>query len=76
MLVSKDINPQKSIYFLGAKIIEVIIKKDNNFNDLIDLFNELSIYNKISFHLFTLTIDWLYLIGLIELDDEGNILCI
>lgn len=74
MLISKNINPLNSVYFIGSKLIEYLntvkIKKINFF----DLYLELNKSNKISLQLFILSIDWLFLLEIIKIDKDGIIL--
>jgi hypothetical protein len=67
LIVSKDINPQNTIYFLGAQLLNVLFDNDGE-SDFISAFQVINNQKKISVSLFTLAVDWLFLLGLIELD--------
>ena len=73
MIVSKDINPERDVYYLGAKVIEVISITESKKVNFFDVFEQLNTSEKISINLFTLTLDWLYLIGAINKSEKGNI---
>ena len=73
MIVSKDINPERDVYYLGAKVIEVISITESKKVNFFDVFEQLNASEKISINLFTLTLDWLYLIGVINKSEKGNI---
>lgn len=73
MIVSKDINPEKDFYYLGAKIIEIISQSKDKKIDFFDTYELLSSSEKISINLFTLTLDWLYLLGIINKSKKGII---
>jgi hypothetical protein len=73
MIVSKDINPERDFYYLGAKIIEIISSIEENSVDFFDVFEKLKVSEKVSVNLFTLTLDWLYLIGAINKSEKGSI---
>ncbi|HQQ22854.1 MAG TPA: hypothetical protein PLH15_03335 [Spirochaetota bacterium] len=74
MIISKDINPERDLYFLGAQIIESIIEKNENEYDFIELFYRIKSTNNISINLFSLALTWLYAIGAIDHSDKGNII--
>lgn len=73
MIVSKDINPERDFYFLGAKIIELINPNENNEINFFDIFEKINSTEKLSINLFTLTLDWLFLIGVIDISKNGNL---
>lgn len=72
MIVSKDINPVRDVYYLGAKIIE-IISDDADIIDFLDIYKKLNSFEKVSMNLYSLTLDWLYILGAIESSAKGNI---
>jgi hypothetical protein len=65
MILGKDIHPQRKIYYLGAIVIEILQSTDNRC-DFFSVYQQVSEKEKISMNLFTLTLDWLFLFGLIE----------
>ena len=69
MILNKS-QPSKSLYVVGAKVIQQIKSTDSDFY-AIDLFNALQEELNISFNQFLLTLDWLFLIGVIEHTDTG-----
>lgn len=74
MIVSKDINPERDFYYLGAKVIEIIYGGKSCKVNFFDVFEKLNVSEKISINLFTLTLDWLYLIGAIGGPEKGYII--
>ena len=74
MIVSKDINPERDFYYLGAKVIEIISGIEENKVNFFEVFEKLNASEKISVNLFTLTLDWLYLIGAINKSEKGSII--
>jgi len=66
MILGKDIHPQRKIYYLGAIVIEILKSTDNNGDDLFSLYEQVNKKEKISMNLFALTLDWLFILGLIE----------
>jgi len=73
MIVSKDINPERDFYYLGAKTIEVLSSSKEKKMDLFNVFNTLKITEDISLNLFTLTLDWLFILGVIDNSQKGYI---
>ncbi|SKB28853.1 ABC-three component system middle component 6 [Malaciobacter marinus] len=73
MIVSKDINPERDFYYLGAKTIKVLASINDKDIDFFKVYSELNKSENISINLFALTLDWLYLIGAIDKPRKGNI---
>ncbi len=73
MIVSRDINPERDFYYLGAKVIEVLSSSKSKRFDFFDVFEMLNKSEKLSINLYALTLDWLYLLGVIEKLDKGKI---
>ena len=73
MIVSKDINPERDVYYLGAKVIEILSNKNNPSINYIDVFEELKLSEDVSITLFILVLDWLYLSGAISKIEKGRI---
>jgi len=65
MIIDKDINPKKNIYYLGAILIDIISKQDciGSF----DLFEQMRLIENISYSMFCLCLDWLFLLNIIEI---------
>ena len=66
MIVSSDIKPDRDLYFLGSKVIEVLIDSDEKKVDYFELFQKVNSEIEISMNLFTLVLGWLFIIGLIK----------
>lgn len=74
MIINNVTEPKKSLYIIGAYIIDIINQSEQNSIDPIDLYNIYIIYiNNISINYFYLALDWLYMIELINVDHVGNI---
>jgi hypothetical protein len=73
MLLPDNIHPENSIYFNGSFLIQVL--QDKNNLDLIDLYREVKKIRNMSFPVFTLCIDWLYLANIAELSNGRIKLC-
>ena len=66
MILGKDIHPQRKIYYLGAIVIEILKSTDSKGDDFFSLYQQVSKKEKISMNLFALTLDWLFVLELIE----------
>lgn len=75
MILPNNIKPELSLYYTGALIIK-ILKKKNKYN-LYELFIDININNNITFNLFMLTLDWLYLIETLDIKNGNEVnLCL
>ena len=73
MLLPDNIHPENSIYYNGAIVLEVLQK--NSSIEILELYHLVKKNRNISFPIFLLSIDWLYLIDSIELKKEKVELC-
>lgn len=71
MLLPDNIHPTDSIYYNGAIIFEAIEK--NKKYELIDLYQKVKEKNDISFSVFILCLDWLFLIDLTTINSKNKI---
>ena len=69
MIISKDTNPERELYYLGALVIDVLSKVPQSRVDFFDAFQRLNDQEKVSMNLFTLTLDWLFLLGVVNSKD-------
>ncbi len=74
MLLPDNINPYDSIYFNGAMVLKKI--QETWKKDIIDLYQEVKKDNWISFSLYILCLDWLYITDLAILDNNKVELCL
>jgi hypothetical protein len=74
MIISKDVNPERDFYYLGAKIIEVLSMPENKNSLLMDVYEIIKRSENISLNLFTLTLDWLFISGVISEIKNGKII--
>ncbi|MDO9265828.1 MAG: hypothetical protein Q7U00_01980 [Sulfurimonas sp.] len=65
--------PQKSLYFLGAKLLENLTNENVKFT-LLGLYESFSKQYKIEFKKFVLILDWLFLIDSIKITKDGFII--
>lgn len=72
MLLPDNIHPEHSIYFNGAIVLQVL-QKQLTAQKLLDLFLNVKEERNMSFPVFVLCLDWLFLIDIIECNDNGDI---
>lgn len=73
MIINKNINPERDLYYLGGKVIEVLNLFDNIEIDYFELFISVNISNKISLNLYSLVLDWLFILGVVKKGNNGLI---
>lgn len=73
MIISKDINPERDFYYLGAKTIEILSSTEDEKIDFFSVFYSLKETEDISMNLFILTLDWLFIIGAVNKSHKGYI---
>ncbi len=71
MLLPDNMHPENSIYFNGAFVIESL--KQNQKFKLLDLYQEVKAKRSMSFSVFILCLDWLYLIDVAIINNLGEI---
>lgn len=72
MIINRDINPERSLYYIGSLVLDQLNKSSSDSIDFLDLYKILKTSKDISMNLYTLSLDWLYLSGIIEMN-KGNI---
>ncbi len=72
MILGKDIHPERKLYYLGAQVLGILKKSSKSELDFFYIFQILNESEKVTIKLFTLTLDWLFLLGAIE-SHKGNI---
>ncbi len=73
MLLPDNIHPENSIYYNGALVLQVLQKKDGF--DLVNLYLEVKKIKDLTFPVFILCLDWLYIAGIAQLKDGRINLC-
>jgi CRISPR/Cas system-associated endonuclease Cas3-HD len=73
MILGKDTNPSKHIYFLGAKVLDILKNDLQKEINILDTFQKLNTEEKVSMNLFTLTLDWLYILGSVKKNKNGKL---
>ena len=73
MLLPKDISPKYSLYYYGGIVSQNLIQIEGDSVDFLELFERSRKQEDISLQSFVLTLDWLYLLGVISLDRKARI---
>lgn len=68
MIVNKDMHPERKIYYIGALILDVLKSTHQNNIDFFSIYQKINENQKISIRLYTLTLDWLFILGTIDTD--------
>lgn len=75
MIVDVDRNPQNQIYYIGGLILNVLKQQNKVAFSYMDVFETLNEEHKVSINLYTLALDWLYLLGTISYTKKGLVKC-
>ena len=73
MLMPDNIRPKNSIYYNGALGLKVL--QETKEQELLELYQAVLKEVKMSFSVYILCLDWLYLINVAKLKKEKVILC-
>jgi hypothetical protein len=69
MLLPDNIQPELTLYYNGAIVIKELARKPNQ--KILDLYENIKNNHNMSFSIFILSLDWLYVIDYAEIDEEG-----
>jgi len=72
MLLPDNIHPENSIYYNGAFVLRELQKKENQ--SLLDLYQNVKQERNISFPVFILCLDWLFLLNVAELKNNDKVI--
>lgn len=76
MILGKDTNPKKQIYYISALVLNELKDADNAEFDFFDILKSLKLKdNDITINLYSLSLDWLYLLGAIKKEKNRLIKC-
>ena len=73
MLLPDNVHPGNSIYYNGAIVLQVL--QNNDKLEMLELYHKINQVQNMSFPVFILCLDWLYLIDAAELQKEKVELC-
>ncbi|MEC5395757.1 ABC-three component system middle component 6 [Bergeyella sp. RCAD1439] len=71
MIVNKNTSPERDLYYLGGKVIEILDLSNKTEFDYFELYHSLSKNHSISINLFSLVLDWLFILGVLKKGKKG-----
>jgi hypothetical protein len=71
MLLPDTIHPEQSIYYNGAFVLQAL--REQRVMDLLDLYLDTQKYRQMTMPVFVLCLDWLYLLNLVSLNNQGSV---
>jgi SUMO ligase MMS21 Smc5/6 complex component len=71
MLLPDSIHPKYSVYYIGSLLLKTLQQKGAM--SVADLYVTLKNDSDISFKLYLLSLDWLYLINAAQINNKGDI---
>lgn len=73
MLLPDNIHPENSIYYNGAIVLQVLQK--TNGLDIVNLYQEVKQLKELTFPVFILCLDWLYIANIAKVKEGRVELC-
>lgn len=71
MLIPDNIHPEQSIYYNGAFVLQAL--RARRVMDLLDLYMSTQTYRQMTMPVFVLCLDWLFLLNLVSLNEQGGV---
>jgi hypothetical protein len=72
MLLPDNIHPEQTLYYNGSIILKILLEEKES--KLLDLYSKVFQSKNMSFNLFILSIDWLFIAGLVDYKNDGGII--
>ena len=69
MLIPDNIHPEHTIYYNSAFVLQSLQSKGSS--DFLDLYQDVKKKKNMSFSIFILCLDWLFLTNIAELNNKG-----
>ena len=75
MIIDNEIHPEKNIYYIGSILMDVFRSEPFGINSSINLYERVQNHlpYDLSFQMFLLTLDWLFILNLVEVTEDGDI---
>lgn len=73
MILDKNTNPERDLYYLGGVLIDVLSESNQNEIDYMELFGLLNQKKVVSINLYSLTLDWLFVLGVVTKGEIGTV---
>ncbi len=71
MLLPDNIHPEQSIYYNGAFVLQTL--REQPVMDMLDLYVSTQTHRRMTMPVFVLCLDWLFLLNLVSLNEQGVI---
>jgi len=71
MLLPDNIHPENSVYYNSAFVIQSL--KQGSGHEILELYQEVKSRKEMSFSLFVLCLDWLFLLEVANMNAKGEI---
>ena len=66
MILNQDIKPEKQAYYLGSKVLAALRETRSGPISPSELFIKINQDEKVSYHAFSMALNWLYLLGALD----------
>jgi hypothetical protein len=73
MLLPDNIRPENTVYYNGAYVLKSLQKEVGI--HMLDLYQIVKSDTGLSFPMFILCLDWLYLLNVATVNDKGEVIC-
>ena len=71
MLLPDNLHPEQSIYYNGAFVLQAL--HEHRVMNLVDLYLTTQAKQEMTMPVFVLSLDWLFLLNLVSLTDQGSV---
>ena len=71
MLIPDNIHPEQTVYFNGAFVLKAIHK--HKVMSMLDLYMQVTSMRYMTMPVFVFCLDWLFLLNLVSLNDQGKV---
>lgn len=71
MLLPDNIHPEQSIYYNGAFVLQAL--REYRIMDLLNLYISTQKQREMTMPVFVLCLDWLFLLNLVSMNEEGKV---
>lgn len=75
MIVSKNIHPERNLYFTGAILLSLLEDSFDEDVDIFSLYQKANVNSKMSVKVMLLTLDWLFLLGSVKINEGRIVKC-
>jgi len=73
MIINQDIRPEKQAYYLGSTVLNHLSAFPSGPINASELFINMNKAEKVSYHAFSMALNWLFLLGALD-HKEGEII--